>query len=407
MTSGQFAKIVKGPKKLMNIIDVAIIVLVILSLVRGLEVGAIRQVCSTLGFFGGLFFGAWIEPHFVNLARSTEARSWLALFITLGLAFAGLALGEYIGTVLKKHLSKHHKGEHVDRGLGSIVSAATLLIAIWLAAAVLATLPYVGLQNNLRSSSIVGLLNKNLPSAPNVIAGLGRVIDPNGFPQVFTGNEPAPVNPNTPLPDVGSLTPAVSKDRASVVKIAGTGCGGLVEGSGFVIAPGLVATNAHVVAGVAQPNVFDNNGQHHATVVWFDPNLDFALLKVSNLAGSPLAVKTAIASNGTASAVLGYPGGGDFSAKPAVVLDEFTATGRNIYNQGDTNRDVYEIKATVIPGNSGGPLINANGTVMGIVFAESTTYNQVGYALTMQQVMNELHQAQANEHAVGTGACAS
>ena len=231
------------------------------------------------------------------------------------------------------------------------------------------------------------------------------MIDPNGFPQVFTGLEPS-LPTNTPLPNLGSLTAAVQKDRASVVKIEGRGCGGIVEGSGFVASSGFVVTNAHVVAGVANPVVLDANGEHATEVVWFDPNFDLAVLRVSGLAGKPLDIDTAHAPNGTASVVLGYPGGGPFSAAPATVLSDFTAVGRNIYGQGATSRDVYGIKATVIPGNSGGPLVNRSGAVIGVVFAESTTYNQVGYALATPQVVTELHQAEARNTPVGTGQCA-
>jgi S1-C subfamily serine protease len=168
-----------------------------------------------------------------------------------------------------------------------------------------------------------------------------------------------------------------------------------------------VVTNAHVVAGIDSPYIIDQHGQHQANVIWFDPNLDLAVLTTSGLTGSPLAISDSTAANNTPSVVLGFPGGGNFSASPALVLSSFTATGRNIYDQGDTNRSIYEIKAKVIPGNSGGPLVNAKGTVIGIVFAESTAYNNVGYALTMQQPLNEIHQAIKRDKTVSTGACAS
>ena len=103
---------------------------------------------------------------------------------------------------------------------------------------------------------------------------------------------------------------------------------------------------------------------------------------------------------------MGYPGGGPFLADPASIIDEFTAVGRNIYNQGNTQRDVYEIKANVIPGNSGGPLINTNGSVIGIVFAQSTVYNQVGYALTTKMPLQELQRAEVNQQVTSTGPCA-
>ncbi|HUD10250.1 MAG TPA: MarP family serine protease [Candidatus Saccharimonadales bacterium] len=389
----------------MNLIDVVIILLLITTLVHGAQIGSVRQICSTLGFFGGLFLGAWLGPHIVHFAHSPSSRSWLTLIFTLSFALLFLGIGEYVGVLLKKKLS-HRYLDHFDSVLGSLVGAGTLLIAIWFGAAVLTTLPFPGLQNEIRSSTIVGFLDKDLPPAPGAIADLSHVIAPNGFPKVFNGTEPVPVNRNVALPTLGSLTAAIDSDAPSVVKIEGTGCGGIVEGSGFVVAPGLVATNAHVVAGVASPEVLDKNGMHHATVIWFDPNLDFAVLSVNNLAGKPLSVSTSTASNGTASSVLGYPGGGNFSAVPAAVLDSFIATGSNIYDQGNTNRPIYEIKANVIPGNSGGPLITRGGTVIGIVFAESTAYNQVGYALNMQQPMNELHQAEQAEQPVSTGACA-
>ncbi|MGH7237439.1 MAG: trypsin-like peptidase domain-containing protein, partial [Candidatus Saccharimonadales bacterium] len=165
-------------------------------------------------------------------------------------------------------------------------------------------------------------------------------------------------------------------------------------------------TNAHVVAGVKSPFVIDASGEHSTTVIYFDSNLDFAVLQVNNLADPALAINPNIAANGSSAAVLGYPGGGPFDAQPAVVADEFDATGQNIYNQGNTERQIYEIQAKVIPGNSGGPLISADGRVIGIVFAESTSYNNVGYALTMKKVVAEIHQAEANQRPLSTGQCA-
>jgi len=129
-------------------------------------------------------------------------------------------------------------------------------------------------------------------------------------------------------------------------------------------------------------------------------------LRVNNLAGGALTIDSGHVSPGTQAAVLGYPGGGPLKAGTAAVLDEFTATGRNIYGSGNTNRDVYEIQADVIPGNSGGPLVTKGGSVIGVVFAESTTYQHVGYALTMAQVTAEINQAVAQGQAIGTGSCA-
>ncbi|HUD06001.1 MAG TPA: MarP family serine protease [Candidatus Saccharimonadales bacterium] len=390
----------------MNLIDVLIIVLIILSILRGAEVGAIQQIFSTIGFFLGIFIGAWVSHWFVHFAHTSLSRSWVALIVTISFGLVLLAVGEYVGVILKKRVDKNKDRQIADRSAGAVIGMLTLLVTVWLTAAILVRLPFPNLQNDLRNSSIISFLDRKLPPAPTAIAELSHAIDPDGFPQVFNGAEPVPLNINTPTPSLGVLTAAVNKDRASVVKVEGRGCGGIVEGSGFVVAKDLVVTNAHVVAGVAQPYVLDSNGDHAATAIWFDPNLDFAVLQVDNLAGAPLTIDTTIAANGTSAVVMGYPGGGGFMADPAAILDEFVADGANIYGQGNTNRNIYEIKATVIPGNSGGPLATANGQVIGIVFAQSTTYNQVGYALTMQKAVSELHQAEQTDVPVSTGQCA-
>jgi S1-C subfamily serine protease len=352
-----------------------------------------------------LFIGAlFIEPHVVGLAHTQLTRSLLTLVSTLGTALILLSIGEYIGMVLKSRIQRLQINK-VDVILGAVAGGMTLIITVWLVAPVLATLPFPVMQTAIRNSRIVSALDSDLPAAPNVIADLGRIIDPNGFPQVFIGLEPTPPA-NTTLPDLGSMQAAVSKDRNSVVKIEGKGCGGIVEGSGFVAANGLVITNAHVVAGVSNPYIIDNNGTHQATPIWFDPDLDLAVLSASDLAGKPLAIQTTRAAAGTPGVVLGYPGGGNLTAGPAKLLEEFNATGQNIYGQGNTTRDVYEVKATIIPGNSGGPIIAKDGSVIGVVFAESTTYNQIGYALATQAVANELHQAETQNTPVTTGTCA-
>jgi len=388
----------------MNIVDVLVVIFLISSIFRGKEVGFVRQLFSTLGFFGGLWLGTVLEPHFVQLVHTPAVRSLVTLVTTLGCAFILLTLGEYIGIVLKTKFT-FRRINALDNVLGSALAFLSVLIAVWLSAAIVLSLPAPSLQAAMRGSKIVSLLNRTLPPSPPIIAGLSHLIDPNGFPQVFiNGNEPSPNN--LPLPDLGIMQAAVQKDTASVVKIEGQGCGGIVEGSGFVAAKGLVITNAHVIAGIKSPYVLDGHGTHSATTVWFDPDLDFAVLKVTNLVGAPLSIEDSEVSRGTSGAVLGYPGGGQYKVNAAAVLDKFAATGRNIYDQGNVERDIYEVKADIIPGNSGGPLIDKDGTVIGVVFAQSTAYNHVGYALTTPKVLSELRQAETHIHAVNTGSCA-
>ncbi len=386
-------------------LDAIIVLFLISAFFRGHEIGFIRQAFSSIGFFGGLFIGSLLQPYTIVYAHSAPSRALVAISTSVGSALLLLIVGEYIGVMLKrKTLNNSLNG--FDNTLGAGLSIVSFLLTVWISASLLSGLPIAGVQQTISSSKIITDLNKNLPPAPDIIASLSRLVDPNGFPDVFIGGEPSPGNSNIVTPDMGILQQAVSKDKASVVKIEGQGCGGIVEGSGFVVGPGLIATNAHVVAGIRTPYVQDANGNHTASVIWFNPDLDFAVLRASNLAGPVLQFASNVASTGTAAAVLGYPGGGTFSAKPAAITDNFIARGRNIYGRGVTNREVYELRADIIPGNSGGPVIAVNGDVLGVVFAESTTYQHVGYALTTDQVISNLKQAEQQNQPTSTGSCA-
>jgi S1-C subfamily serine protease len=386
------------------LVDLLIVLGAAAALYQGRRNGFVLQIFAAAGFFGGLFFGSWLQRHTVSLAQTTDARAIILIVTTLGSALVGLTIGQYAALHIKHRLARHNINR-LDNGLGGVLNIVTLLLSVWLMASLASNLPYTGLRTELRDSRIIGGLNRALPPAPNVIANLGHLISPNGFPDVFIGSEPVPkTQPN--LPSLGDLQAAVDKDRASVVRIRGQGCGGIVSGSGFVVGNDLVATNAHVVAGIGHPIVQDANGSHGTSVIWFDPDLDFAVLRVRHLAGHSLALAASEAGAGTPGAVLGYPGGGDFSAGPAVVLDKFKARGRNIYGTDRTLRDIYEVQADIIPGNSGGPLVDKNGQVMGMVFAESTSFNHVGYALTDSQVNAELGQAKSRNQVTGTGQCA-
>lgn len=386
------------------LIDILIAVFAVSALYRGREIGFVRQLFSTAGFFIGLFLGALVQPQVSNLVHNSGARTLVTLLCTIGSAILLMTIGEYIGIRAKTRFLLKPINK-VDTGFGGVLSIVSLLISVWLTAAIVIGLPLPSVRKSIQRSQVINTMNHILPPAPTVIADLGRLINPNGFPQVFIGQEPAPSG-NQKLPDLGSLSDAVSKTRRSVVKLESRGCGGIVDGSGFVVGTNLVATNAHVVAGIKQPYIEDANGIHTAKVIWFDPNLDFAVLRASNLAGNSLVFNNDVVPSGTPAAVLGYPGGGGFTAGPALVTDQFTAGGRNIYGRGFTNRSIYELKADVIPGNSGGPLVAADGRVIGVIFAESTSYEHVGYALTANAVSNAIDHAVARNQVVSTGSCA-
>ncbi len=387
----------------MNIVDFIIIMVAIGAVGRGFRVGLFRQFLAAAGFFGGLFAGSLFAPQVAAMVTDGASKAIVTIMITLGLGLAASAIGEYIGGHLHDLADKLHLGSF-NAVLGAVFEVGVVLVSAWLLAASVSNLPYYRLGRAIQRSSIIALLNRNLPPAPGVIARLEHIISPNGFPKVFVANEPAPTIVG-PLA-TADVRAALERDAASTVKVEGAGCGGIVVGSGFVAGSGVVVTNAHVVAGVRRPNVIDANGRHAATPIWFDPNLDVAILRVSNLAGAPLPLVGDIQSAGVPGAVLGYPGGGGLVASGSHVLSEMTARGRDIYGSGLTRREIYELQTVVEPGNSGGPAVLTDGRVIGVVFAKSVQDDNIGYALTIRQVAPVIDQAEARNQPVGTGSCA-
>jgi uncharacterized membrane protein required for colicin V production len=199
------------------VIDIFIVLFAISALYRGREIGFVRPLFSTVGFFGGLFLGAWLQQYTVAGIHGQTARSLVTILTTLGCAFIFLALGEYIGIKLKGRVAPK-RINILDNGFGGLLSVVSLLLTIWLTAAVLASMPLTAMQSALKDSAIVSSLNRALPNAPGVISSLGRLVDPNGFPQVFIGDEPSPRS-DVDVPSLGELQPAVDRAKASVVKI--------------------------------------------------------------------------------------------------------------------------------------------------------------------------------------------
>lgn len=381
----------------MNWLDGLIILALLASIVRGIELGLLRQCASAFGFFGGLFLGAWLGEHVFSLSPAQT------LGLMVGSALGVLVTAEGIVGAIKERIETT-RIEIADRTLGSVAACVALLVGIWFGASILSNAPYLAVQQQIRDSIAISKLTAVMPDAPSVLRTFEKLVAPNGFPLVFTDAEPEP-RADVPLPDMGEFNTAIAKTKDSVVKIEGEGCGGIVEGSGFVADRGIVITNAHVVAGVKKPMVVDKNGKHRATVIGFDSDLDIAILRTIDLAGKPLGMLAGLTPDSTKAMVMGYPGGGSFKVDPAAIADSFDARGKNIYNEKTITREIYSMNATVISGNSGGPVINIDGTVIGVVFAKSIEHDNIGYALAMPQVLQELETAQSNAQTVGTGRC--
>jgi S1-C subfamily serine protease len=293
----------------------------------------------------------------------------------------------------------------LDATGGSVVAIVASLLAIWFLALNLATGPFPTVASQIRGSALVRTLDATLPPPPSLLAEVRQLFGRLGFPDVFTGIPPLPADPVQPPSQVQARA-AVEAGAPSTVRVVGRACDAISEGSGFVVADGYVATNAHVVAGVDEPRVQSpGTGDEAAVTVLFDPELDLALLRVERTPGPPLPVATAGIERGDAGAVLGYPGGGPLDADRAAVLRAIAAVGRDIYGDGEVERDVLELQARVRPGNSGGPFVLSDGRVGGVVFAAATGTEDVGYAIAASDLAEALREGLGSTVEVDTGPC--
>ncbi len=388
----------------MNVVDVAIIVLIGLSVVHGARSGLVAQALSLGGLLGGLVLGAALAPRLSESVTDPAMKAFVGLACVFGIAALLSSVGHVIGARVTSQM-RTSVWWSLDSGLGAVLAVVVALATAWLIGNMIANNPTPEVAGAVQSSAILEFLDAHLPPAPPVIARIQRLLDTSGLPQVFAQLEPPPAA-RLPLPNSASLRPAIAHAAQSTMKIVGQACGQIQEGSGFVFASGDIITNAHVVAGVRQPFVVASDGtMTRATTMLFDPNLDLAVLRDTSVHAPPLVLGSTTAGRGTSAVALGYPGGGPFDAQAAVVLDTITAEGRNIYGTSTTSRRVYELESNVRPGNSGGPLVATDGTVIGVVFARSVNYNDIGYALTSTEVRTEALAAEARTAPTSTGAC--
>jgi S1-C subfamily serine protease len=293
----------------------------------------------------------------------------------------------------------------VDAGAGSVIAGAAALVAVWFLAFNLVQGPFPALSRQIHGSAIVRGIDSVLPRPPSLLAQVRGFFDRFGFPEVFAGLPPAPAGP-VRGPSEAEARQAFDAAEQSTVRIVGQACDRIQEGSGFVVEGGLVVTNAHVVAGTSVLEVQHRDlGSVGAAVVLFDPDLDLAVLRPATSPTDPLPVDPEVLDRGAEGAVLGYPGGGDLLGSAAAVRRTLLAVGRDIYGDSVVRRQVYELQATVRPGNSGGPFVTTDGDVAGVVFAASTTDDEVGYALTAAETEPRIDRARGRTAPASTGPC--
>jgi len=277
-------------------------------------------------------------------------------------------------------------------------------LVISLAGASIAATGMPVVSSAVASSTVLRTIDRLTPApVAGALAQLRGFVLDEGLPALGELLETGPVT----IQPVDLADPELAAAAASVARVSGTAfaCGRSLTGSGFVIAPGRVLTNAHVLAGVTTPVVeLPGLTARDGTIVYFDPVDDLAVLAVPGLNAPPL-VLTQTAADGQEGVINGYPFGGPFVTSPAEVLSIDTAQVFDIYRSSQNPREVYTLAAEVNVGDSGGPFLTTDGEVAGVVFAKAANTENVGYAMTMAELDPVAAQAPSLTEPVGSGEC--
>ncbi|HPB71706.1 MAG TPA: MarP family serine protease [Phycicoccus sp.] len=393
-------------------LDLALAVLFLVYAASGFRAGLLVSASSLVGFVAGGALALWALPRATSLwsgwAEISSAGQWLILLAVLLLAAGlGQVIGHRIGVGLRKGL-RWRPGQFVDASAGALLVVAMTAGIVWFLAGAARLSGSPTLSAIVGRSSVLAAIDRTVPvPVGSVLTTMGGVLSGHGFPQVFEGVAHEPIVA-VPAPDPGALGSGVAAAAASVVRIDGQApsCSRQLEGSGWVTSPGVVVTNAHVVAGTASVTVREpgRGVERTASVVLFDPARDIAVLRVPGLR-APALTLGGVLDRDSSAAALGYPLAGPYAVEPARVRDRLTARGRDIYGAAEVSREVYSLRAVVQPGNSGGPLVDAEGRVVGVVFARSLDDAETGYALTLAEVADDLTAAAGATHPMPTGAC--
>jgi S1-C subfamily serine protease len=394
-----------------DLLDLILIAVIAAFAVAGYRQGFIIGVLSLAGFLAGVAVGAYIAPGISRaLAKSTTWQAFVAILVVFVLAVVGMMIASGIGVALRSRVIGR-PATVVDSLGGAAVNVLAVVIVAWLIAQFVSNssaFPVVSRQVN--DSAVLRTVDRVMPHSVLYLPffpQLRSLLAHGLYSQVF-GELGGAAGVALPVPSTSVVSSSVlARSERSIVKVTGdaTSCSQTIEGSGFVIWPQHVLTNAHVVAGVDQDLQVTATGvAYRARVVLYDPDRDLAVLYVPGLSAAPLSFGGQ-APYDTSAVVAGYPLNQALSVVPAAIGQRFSATGPNIYQTGSVNRQMYAVRALIQPGNSGGPLLSTGGEVYGVVFAASTIYHNTGYALTASEVEGDVAAGSHDYAAVPTQGC--
>lgn len=388
-------------------LDIAVVILALAAASSGWRQGAVGSALAFLGVVLGAVAGILIAPHILVHIDEGRSRVLAGVLLIVLLVIVGEIAGMVLGRAARSGM-RHPFARGADSTVGAVLMAGAVLVTAWLLALPLATSSQPAIASAINSSRVLADVNRVAPdwlrTLPNEFS---KLLNTSGLPDVIGPFGRAPIAAVEP-PDPSVLASPVAESlQQSVLRIRGVApsCQRALEGSGFVVAPERVMTNAHVVAGTTSVTVDSAAGPLEATVVEFDPSMDIAVLSVPGLTAPVIPQAPDAAGSGESAIVLGYPGGGRYTASAARVRETLDLSGPTIYRDGTVEREVYTVRGQVRAGNSGGPLVDTEGKVLGVVFGAAVTDDDTGYVLTLNEVHERITAAPSSTVPVATGPC--
>ncbi|MET7439602.1 MarP family serine protease [Streptomyces sp. NPDC004082] len=398
----------------MNVLDILLLVAAVWFAIVGYRQGFVVGILSVIGFLGGGLVAVYLLPvvwgAMTDDSEVSTSAAVVAVIVVIVCASVGQALTTHLGNKLRRYIT-WSPARALDATGGALVNVVAMLLVAWLIGSALAgtTLPTLGKE--VRNSKVLLGVSRALPAqADTWFADFSSVLAQNGFPQVFSPFANEPITEVQPPDPALAKSAVATRAKKSIVKVMGTAqsCGKVLEGTGFVFGERRVMTNAHVVGGVDEPTVqIGGEGRRYdATVVLYDWERDIAVLDVPNLRAPALRFTSDDATRDDGAIVAGFPQNGSYNVQPARVRGRLTANGPDIYHRGTVRRDVYSLYAIVRQGNSGGPLLTPDGKVYGVVFAKSLDNDETGYALTADEVREDVTKGRRANQQVDSDSCA-
>jgi S1-C subfamily serine protease len=393
----------------MNLLDWLLLVLVLAYALSGYWQGFVTGAFATAGLLLGGLLGVWLAPVALGDADPSLLVSLGALFIVILSASLGQGLLQWAGAKLRDRIT-WQPARAVDAVGGAVLSAAAVLVVAWALGVAVSGSRIAGVTPMVRSSLVLAKVNEVLPArAGGVLDAFNNVVGTSFFPRYLEPFSPERIVEVKPGDRRMLHDPDVTRAGGSVLKVRGTNaCGRGIEGSGFVYAEDRLMTNAHVVAGVDDPQVVVGDDSLDARVVFYDSDLDIAVLEFDSgeIPRLRLTAEDEAAQPRDPIAILGYPQDGPFDIESGRIRSMQTLRSPDIYGDGAVIRDVYSLRGLVRPGNSGGPIVDSAGRVVGVVFAASVTDDDTGYALTADQVSDAADEGRSSETERSTEGCA-